>query len=621
MCGIAGWLDFNHPTPAPEILRGMADALRYRGPDGEGYFESGPIHFGHRRLSIIDVAGSPQPMSNSEESIWLIFNGEIFNFSELRGELAQRGCVFRTQGDTETIIHAYAVYGDEFLQKLEGQFALALWDVKLQKLILARDRLGQMPLYYHVDRRGGLYFASELGSLVAHPAVPRDVDPRAIDIYFAYRYIPDPQTIYRDIQRLPAAHRLDISREKLEVRRYWQAPTETTIKITEQEALEHLDELLSQAVAGRMISDVPLGAFLSGGIDSSLVVAYMVKHSTTPIKTFTIGFDQDTHDERDYARQVVERFQTDHHEFVVTPDAADVVPRMARAFGEPFADSSALPVFYLAEITRRHVTVALNGDGGDESFAGYRRYFNTARFYAYSRWPKSIRSVARALAGVARTLPIPGGGALGRLAKWKSLEGKTLGEIYQAAVTTPFDQRVKLLHPELAETLRPRADAMAEAVAASKHRDSLNRLMHGDQTVYLPGDLLVKVDRMAMHHSLEARSPFLDYRIVEFAASLPARIKAPRGESKALLKKLLGRFFPASFIQRRKMGFGVPLATWFRTSVPLQEQLRAAAESRWLNASEIARLLEEHQSGRTDHSHVLWSVLMFDAWERSVRKS
>ncbi len=618
MCGIAGWLDFENLQSEPETLRAMTNSLRHRGPDGEGFYEQGPIHLGHRRLSIIDVAGSPQPMTNEDSTVWLIFNGEIFNFQELRDSLFKAGHRFRTAGDTETIVHAYEQYGEDFLNHLQGQFALALWDQKKELLILARDRMGQLPLYYFRPDQNRMFFGSELKALLKHPSVPHQVNADSLDAYLAFKYIPEPQTIYTDVFKLPAAHKLVMTRRECRVERYWQAPFGNEIEMSESEALQRLDTLFNDAVRSRMISDVPLGAFLSGGIDSSLVVAYMAANSNRPIKTFTIGFDQESHDERRYARQVAERFKTEHHEFVVTPEAADVIPHMARAFDEPFADSSALPVFYLAQMTRQHVTVALNGDGGDESFAGYRRYFAAARFEQYRKFPGMIRAVVGAVAKAAANSPLKKNSAVRRLNRWRHLENATLGRIYQQSVEWQPEGRHTLLSVEIRRQLTRPQDQMAEAVDAALGNDTLNRIMFGDQRTYLTGDLLVKVDRMCMQHSLEGRSPFLDYRIVEFAASLSSRTKAPRFESKFLLKKLLGKFFPKEFIERKKMGFGVPIASWFKNSAYLNDMLRKAAEnSEFLDGKKVKHLQNEHHANVADHSNTLWAIVMLEAWKQN----
>ncbi len=621
MCGITGWLDFRDPQGDPGTLRAMTDSLRHRGPDGEGYYENGPVHLGHRRLSIIDLKGSPQPMTNEDSTIWLTYNGEIFNFQELREDLLKAGHRFRTAGDTETIVHAYEQYGEDFLNRLQGQFALALWDQKKELLMLARDRMGQLPLYYFQPDASRIYFGSELKALLKNPAVPQRVDAEALDAYFAYKYIPEPQTIYSDVYKLPAAHKLVMTRTGCRVERYWQAPFGNEVEMSESEALQRLDTLFNDAVRSRMISDVPLGAFLSGGIDSSLVVAYMAANSNRPIKTFTIGFDQESHDERRYARQVAERFKTEHHEFVVTPEAADVIPNMARAFDEPFADSSALPVFYLAQMTRQHVTVALNGDGGDESFAGYRRYFAAAKFERYRKFPAMIRAVVGAVAISAANSPLKKNSAVRRLNRWRHLENASLGQIYQQSVEWPPEGRHTLLSAEIRKQLTRPQDQMAEAVDAAIGNDTLNRIMLGDQRTYLPGDLLVKVDRMCMQHSLEGRSPFLDYRIVEFAASLSSRTKTPRLESKFLLKKLLGNFFPREFVERQKMGFGVPIAKWFKKSPYLNDMLAEAADNTdFLDGKKVRQIQNEHNSNKCDHSNSLWSIVMLQAWTQTRKE-
>lgn len=615
MCGITGWLDFSNLESNPATLRAMTNAIRHRGPDGDGYYEAGPIHFGHRRLSIIDVCGSQQPMTNEDSSIWVVFNGEIFNFQDLRDRLMRLGHRFQSQGDTETIVHAYEEFGEEFLLQLQGQFAIAIWDQKKETLILARDRMGQLPIYYYQPDSSRVYFGSELKSLLRNPNVSAKIDVDSIASYFSYRYIPEPYSIYLGVRKLPAAHKLVVTKTSSRIEPYWNAPFGSNIDITVDEAVGRLDAILNDAVRSRMVADVPLGAFLSGGIDSSLVVAYMASNSSRPIKTFTIGFDKESHDERQYARIVADRFKTEHHEFVVTSDASSVIPELALAFDEPFADSSALPVYYLAQMTRQHVTVALNGDGGDESFAGYSRYFAAANFESYRKLPSWFRAIVGATAKNAKIGPLQRLALFRRLNRWRHLEESTLGAIYQHSVEWPVISRNKLLSKNVLRNLTRCGGHVSEAVDSAIGLDTLNKIMHGDQRTYLAGDLLVKADRMCMQHSLESRSPFLDHRVVEFAASLNSRIKSPKYQPKHLLKRLMAKFFEPDFINRKKMGFGIPMSIWFRENKKFEQMLLENCDcSEYLNEAEIARLFLDHKRGIADNSDQLWSILMFKAW-------
>ena len=623
MCGIAGWVDFSSVQPQRELLETMTRAIRHRGPDGEGFYEQGPVHLGHRRLSVIDLEGSSQPLSNEDGTIWITFNGEIFNFQELRTRLLQKGHQCRTVGDTETVVHAYEEYGTDCVQHLRGQFAFAIWDQKQQLLFMARDRMGQLPLYYSQSAHG-VVFGSELKSLLKHPAVSRKISLAAIDNYLAYRYIPEPETIYQDVKQLRPACWMTVSANSTRTESYWQPPFTGDLNLPEQEALDELDQRLSEAVKLRMISDVPLGAFLSGGIDSSLVVGYMSRHSQRPVKTFTIGFDEESHDERDYALQVSRKFGTEHHPFVVRPNAIDVLPKMVQSFDQPFADSSALAVYYLAQLTREHVTVALNGDGGDESFAGYSRYLGVVQFDRYRRLPKLMRTASQAVAsglsrsGLGRLRPIR------RLKNWTQFADRSLAEIYERSVTIPSLNRRRILSVEIQNLMLPGSDLgkMALAFEASPSASIINSLMWSDQQVYLPGDLLVKVDRMAMSHSLECRSPFLDHPLVEFAARLNPACKFPGNRLKHLLKKLLLRDFPADFVHRRKMGFGVPIAAWFRGQLKdwtagILDQSRLVRDG-YCDRVGVDRVFQEHLAGRANHDSQLWSLLNLELWYESV---
>jgi len=626
MCGIAGWIDWNRSEPNGDSLRAMTRRLRHRGPDGEGYYEKEGAHLGHRRLSIIDLQTGAQPLCNEDESVWIVFNGEIFNFQELRENLLERGHQFKTQGDTEVIVHLYEEYGDRCVDHLRGQFAFALWDVNDRRLLLARDRLGQKPLYYY-HRGDQLFFASELKSLMCHPAVPRDIDLGALNAYLTYHYVPDPISIVQGVCKLPPAHVMSVDASGAQLERYWSPDYASKETIDEREAIERLDALLEESVRLRMISDVPLGAFLSGGVDSSLVVAYMSRLSDRPIKTFTIGFDESSYDERRYARQVAERFGTEHHEFVVRSDAIESLDEILGYFDEPFADSSALPVYYLSQLTRQEVTVALNGDGADESFAGYRRYKGMMGFRHYRRLPSWLRAGALATAKICAATPIGQLQAVRRVRDWDALATATDGEIYQRCMATPNDQRRMLLSEELrfCDANENFLDIIAKEATRCPSSSLLDRVLFADQMTYLPGDLLVKADRMTMSHSLEARSPFLDHHVVDFAARLPERIKFRRGRQKHLLRRLLRRDFPRSFVDRRKQGFGVPLDKWFRDD--LNEMMRESiedstlVEAGYLDRQAMRDVLAQHERGEANRQATLWGLLVLERWHREVISS
>ncbi len=622
MCGIAGWLDFENLGPDRPMLEAMTRTLRHRGPDGEGFYESGPVHLGHRRLSIIDLVGSAQPLCNEDASIWIIFNGEIFNFQELRKNLIAKGHQFKTTGDTETLVHAYEEYGQDMVDHLRGQFAFAIWDGHQEQLFLARDRMGQMPLYF-ARLPGGIVFGSELKAVKKHVQVRQELDLLSLDAYLAFRYVPEPRSIYQHVEKLPPAHRMLVSRRGIAVTRYWAPNFEDKVQLSEQETLEQLDELLRESVRLRMIADVPLGAFLSGGIDSTLVVAAMSREASSPVKTFTIGFEEESHDEREHAQFVASKFGTEHHPFVVRPNAVDVLPTMVEAFDEPFADSSALAVYYLSQLTRQHVTVALNGDGGDESFAGYTRYKSTLQFEQFRRIPSLVRDAGVGLVrGLGRS-PLGLAAPVRQAARWAEYAQLGLAEFYERASRIDAEVRRSILSPALRqavdalETWHPIATAFDGLPL-----ETIDRILLADQQVYLPGDLLVKVDRMAMHHSLECRSPFLDHHIVDFAARLPATRKIPSGRLKHLLKQLLLRDFPKDFVERKKHGFGVPVAHWFRTqlrdwTVELLSQSKLVQDGICERLA-VDRLLRYHAEGRTRFQAQLWSLVNLELWYARV---
>ncbi|MBI2192557.1 MAG: asparagine synthase (glutamine-hydrolyzing) [Planctomycetes bacterium] len=625
MCGICGLVTLDRSElPTAGQVEAASGLLQHRGPDGSGVYLSpegeGPhAALGHRRLSIIDLEGGRQPMTNEDGSVWITFNGEIYNFLELRHDLEARGHRFQTRSDTEVILHAYESYGEECVRRLRGMFAFALWDNRSKRLLLARDRLGQKPLFY--CRLGDLLaFASQPGPLFALCPIERRLDPRALDAYLAYQYVPHPLSIYEGIQKLPPAHYLVYENRQVRLEGYWQLDLERRETLSEDDACLRLREALRESVRLRLVSDVPIGAFLSGGIDSTIIVGLMAQEMDRPVETFTIGFDEPEYNEIEFARTVSRRFSTAHHELFVRPQALEILPQIAECFDEPFADSSAIPTYYLSRLTRQSVKVALTGDAGDENFAGYDRYKAVRLARILDRVP-----VARSLLGLGlwQRCPVPAharstfrrvqrlldGIALPerrRYFRWISiLSDRTRQHLY----TPAFRDRVAAFDPcELLDRHFARAEGLDPVAAAT----------YVDLCTYLPDDLLVKVDVTSMAHSLEARSPFLDHPFVELAASLPVRYKLRGFQDKYILKRAFADLFPETVRRRRKMGFGVPLARWFRHEV--RELLRDRLLDGWatrqgiLQPRGIQRLVQEHLEERRDHSHALWSLLMLELW-------
>jgi asparagine synthase (glutamine-hydrolysing) len=625
MCGICGHL---HTDPARAIDRGllerMNNAIRHRGPDSAGLYVGGNVGLAMRRLAIIDLAGGDQPIGNEDGTIQLVFNGEIYNFRTLREELLQAGHRFATNSDTEVIVHAYEQWGDDALVRLHGMFALALWDARRERLLLARDRMGEKPLYWHHSSQG-LLWGSEAKAILAAPWVGRQVNPLALHHYLSLQYTPDPLTIYEGVHQLPAAHKLVIERGGApQVSRWWQLDFEPKWDLSEPEVIEQARELLGMVVEQQLIAEVPLGAFLSGGIDSSIIVALMAERLSTPVQTFSIGFDERHFSETHYARQIAARYGTDHHEFIFRPD--DLVGVIEGAIGatdEPFADPAALPLYELARQTRRHVTVALTGDGGDETLAGYRRYALDGLLRPYSALPAWLTQ--RAVPAAAALLPEPswipedrnpltGIKRLGQfsaitpkasLARW----GSYFGDAQKWALYTD-EWRDAIGAVESAGWI---AAAYDQARAASL----LDHTLYADHVTYLAGDLLPKTDRMTMAHSVESRAPFLDAAWVEWTARLPERYKVRGLKTKWLLTAAFGDKLPPDIARRGKQGFSVPIGHWLR------HELRDWARERlignpalhtWFRPAEIQRLLDEHNAGRVNHGKRLWALLMFGVW-------
>ncbi|MBN8483273.1 MAG: amidotransferase 1, exosortase A system-associated [Sphingomonadales bacterium] len=622
MCGIAGIFHLSTPKPVdPARIERMCAAMPHRGPDGQGVWTAPGVGLGHVRLSIIDLAGSPQPMASSDGRAMLVFNGEIYNYRELREELRGAGFEFRTGGDSEVILAAWQRWGADCLPRLHGMFAFAIYDLTQRTLFLARDRLGVKPLFYAPLSDGSLAFASELKALAAHPLLRREVDPLAVEDYLAWGYVPDHRSILAGVHKLPAGHSLLLRHDAPlpAAKQWWDVSFAERRKGRAADLEAELLHLLRQAVTSRMVADVPLGAFLSGGVDSSAVVALMAEASASPVKTCSIGFDEAALDETSYAGAVAERFRTDHRSRQVGSGDFVHVDALAAMFDEPFADASALPTWRVCQLARETVTVALSGDGADEAFAGYRRH----RF-------QHGEDRIRALLPAALRGPVLGGlGAIYPKADWApqplrakttllSLAGSSEAGYARAVGVSPPELRQMLYSPDF---LALRGDYRAEQpwedlMRRAPARSGLDRAQYADLKFWLPGDVLTKVDRTSMAVSLEAREPLLDHRLIEFAASLPESLRLRRGEGKWLLKKTMQRYLPGEILYRPKQGFVTPIAAWFRG--PLAEEARAIsrgtalARTGWFDQQAIARVAEEHIAGRRDHGRLLWQLLMLD---------
>ncbi len=627
MCGIAGLFHLETAKPVADArVRAMADAQAHRGPDGAGVWTAPGVGLGHRRLSIIDVAGSPQPMHGADGQLTITFNGEIYNFQALREELKRLGHIFTTSGDTEVILHGYRQWGPQVLPRLNGMFAFAIHDARTQQLFLARDRFGVKPLHYTMLADGSVAFASELKGLLANPAVRREPDVRAVEDYMAFGYVPDDSCMVAGVEKLPAGSFLMLSRGKPlpQPTIWWDIDFSQRTKASIGSLQEELRHLLHDAVASRMVADVPLGAFLSGGVDSSTVVAFMAEISASPVETCSIGFDVGALDETQFADRVAARFGTRHRKRTVASDDFAAISTLSEAFDEPFADASALPTWRVCQLARETVTVALSGDGADEAFAGYRRHkFQHAEERVRGLLPKGLRH------GVF--------GALGRhypKADWapRYLRAKSTfqllardgGEAYarSVGVTLP-EQRDGLFSQTFRRSLSGhRAEGRyIAAMANAPAREALDRAQYADMKIWLPGDILTKVDRTSMNVSLEAREPLLDYRLVEFAARLPVSLRLSGGEGKWLLKKTMEGHLPDDILYRQKMGFVTPVSNWFKGPLAAAAADLASssilAETGWFNADAIAKAARDHKAGLADNGRLLWQLVML---EKSVKR-
>ena len=629
MCGIAGYiLREGEIVPAGSLqqrkqislLRSMCDQIRHRGPDDEGFHIDGRCALGMRRLSIIDLNTGHQPISNEDGTVWVVFNGEIYNFQELRATLMAQGHRFATNSDTETLVHLYEQEGIQGLERLRGMFAFAIWDASRQRLFLARDRLGKKPLYY-AALSDGFYFASELKCLRT-AGVPLEVDEEALRLYFQFAYIPDPYSPFRAVRKLPPGCWLVYERNgKVSQGRYWQPPAPAATPpadMPEEEARAGLRELFDESVRIRMIADVPLGAFLSGGIDSSSVVASMALQSREPVKTFSIGFEESAYNELNYAALVAEKYRTDHHEIVVRPNSIELVERLVKHFDEPFGDSSAIPTFIVSEFAARYVKVALSGDGGDELFAGYDRFATVQKMRRFNAIPAPAR---RLLGWLARQLPYA---AYGKNYLHTLSRDSALQRYFEHNYANYF-MRKELLEPRW---MLPADGAYLTRTFAEyllpRDADILSQVLYFETMVNLPGDMLVKVDRMSMAVSLEVRCPLLDHRLAELAARIPHEWKIRNGRGKHIFIEAMRDRLPSALLNRAKMGFAIPLADWFRGSLRsfLWDHLTG---SRFLgrgivSAGFLEQMLKEHDSGRRDNNYWLWSLLVLEMWFRELEQ-
>jgi len=624
MCGIAGQVRVDGGRIAPELLQRMCAAIEHRGPDARGEFVADGVALGIQRLRVIDLETGDQPISNEDGTVVVVLNGEIYNYRDLRNELESRGHRFATNGDTETIVHLYEEHGKDCVRHLHGMFAFALWDARRRQLLIGRDRVGKKPLYYALDGER-LSFASELQALLEDETVSREVDLAAVDSYLAYGYVPAPATAFRAVGKLPPAHTLVWRDGRVDLERYWSLDYRAKIAgISEDEACERIRSAVRAATRRRMVADVPLGAFLSGGIDSSTVVAAMAEASSSPVKTFSIGFDRQPFDELAHARRIAELFETEHHEFVVRPAAVEVLPRIVRHHGEPFADSSAIPSYYLAEMTRRHVTVALNGDGGDEAFGGYSRYVANSLAGRIDRVPLGIRRPMAALGG-----SLPAGGAISSpVQRARRLLGNLAldpAERYARYVQIFDGEQRKALYTDEFTAALAGSDALGTIVVpwqAASGLDVRDVMLEVDSATYLPGDLIAKIDIATMAHALEARSPLLDHEVLELAAALPAELKIRGREKKWILRRAMRGWIPDEILDRPKQGFSVPVSDWLR------DELSAWAREVLLDPGTLARgwfrergvrdMLGRHAAGWDAEAPRIWSLLVLELWQREV---
>ena len=621
MCGVCGIINGSPEAVPLELIQTIARTMRHRGPDDEGYFTDGPVALGFQRLSIIDLAGGHQPFTSDDGALHLVFNGEIYNYKALRQALEATGRHrFHTQSDTEVLLHMVQEYGDDCVRHLRGMFAFAVWDARKKRLFMARDRVGKKPLYY-AHGPGAFIFASEIGALLRHPSVSRQINYRAIDLFLTYQYIPSPSTIFRQIHKLPPAHSLTFESGELLVRRYWEPGFRPKTALSFQDASRAMMDKLRESTRLRLIADVPLGAFLSGGKDSSVIVGLMSELSRAPVKTFSLGFEDAVSSELGYARLVAERFHCDHHEFVVKPDAVELLPKLAVHFGEPFADPGAIPSYYISQLSRRHVTVALNGDGGDETMGGYPRYqaMKFSRFYL--KLPAPARRALAALAGMLPDGPPPASKAwqIKRLLNLGTPDPRTaysdsLSFIRETEKTPLYSD---FLRQETAASFAP--GYVNDVLASARSLSGIDPYLYTDLVTYIPECLMFKMDTASMAHGLEARSPFLDHEFIELTGSFPDTWKLRHWtERKYILNEAVRGWLPETIRTRGKQGFSLPIGEWLRGR--LKDYVRGMIltdrmlKRNLFSKDGLTRLLDEHEAGRVDHTYTLWALLVLEHW-------
>jgi asparagine synthase (glutamine-hydrolysing) len=622
MCGICGIFEPQRETVVERaVVKAMADTLRHRGPDDDGFYTAPGVGLGHRRLSIIDLAGGHQPLSNEDGTIWIVFNGEVYNFEELNRRYLSSGHCFKTRSDTETIVHLYEELGEDCFAELRGMFTIALWDGRRKRLLLARDRIGKKPLFYSWDGRR-LLFASEIKALWAAGGVSAEMDLSALSDYFSFQYVPAPKTIYRNVHKLRPAHYLIAEGSNIREVPYWDIRFDETRQLSESEWCDCFLEEFRTAVKSRLVSDVPLGAFLSGGVDSSSVVALMNEFQS-PVTTCSIGFTEESYDETGDARQFAGTLGANHFEHIVRPQAIDLLPKLAWHYDEPFADSSAVPTYYVSQVARQHVTVALSGDGGDENFAGYRRY-------KLGMWENQLRSFVPPAARRAIFGPLghlyPKMGWAPRIVRAKSTfqslaRDPLEGYFYGISCCPPALKR-QLLNGDVWKSLAgyDSVDVLRAHYDRANTSDPLSRIQYVDIKTYLVDDILVKVDRASMANSLEVRCPLLDHKLMELIAQMPSGLKLHNGQGKYIFKKALERVLPAPVLKRRKKGFAVPVAEWFRGELKQYAyDTMFGRPDELLNGAFLTRCWKQHQRGQRDWSALLWCVLMFRTWREACK--
>ncbi|UXI66334.1 asparagine synthase (glutamine-hydrolyzing) [Tahibacter amnicola] len=613
MCGIIGIVRASDmPVPGRDVGLAMNDAIVHRGPDDGGIFRSDDALLGMRRLAIIDVAGGQQPVGSDDGRVQLVFNGEIYNYRTLRAELSALGHTFRSASDTEVILRAYLQWGEGAIARLEGMFGLAIWDGRHHRLVLARDRLGKKPLFLWQTPHY-LAFASEMKSLLAIPGFSRRIDTSVFGAFFAFGYVPTPRSIFQDVVKLPPGHYAVFESGRLRYQKYWDLDFQPAFRGSESDAREELAAVLDKAVSDRLVADVPFGAFLSGGLDSSVVVALMARHLSQPVRTFSIGFREARYSELSDARRVAQHLGTDHHEQVVEPDATTLVEQLVWHLDEPFADSSALPTFLVSQLAARQVKMVLSGDGGDEAFAGYDRYL---RFLALDRLGPLRSVLALGLDGVGRLLPGMRGFRLRRIAQRLRVP---FPDSYLSGVALSRPEQIRQILADDAASTHPYT-ALHGLFAADDRRPVLDRIVDADIRSYLLDDILVKLDRMSMAASIEGRAPLLDHRVVEFAVRLPPSMRVRGGRGKHLLREVARRWLPSDILDKPKQGFAIPLSEWLRG--PLGQMAadlfgsRAFRERGWLQPGNVDGLLQAHRAGTADHGETLWQVLCMELWAR-----